>query len=413
MNAAIITIGDEILIGQITDTNAAWIAQQLSRIGFTVRRKYSVGDNADDIRQVLADAGSLADLVLITGGLGPTPDDITRKVLFRFFGSKPVVNTDVLYQVEQFLIQRNVKMNELNRNQAVVADNCIVIHNEIGTAPGMWFEKNGTVFVSMPGVPFEMKQMMETTLLGKFAETFKTPVIIHTNILTTGIGESMLAEMISDWETNLPGSMKLAYLPEPGILKLRITASGSNREILMEEIRGKIESLKLIIGKYIFGIDDQNIEGIIGQLLTDSGKTISVAESCTGGSIGKALTSVAGSSAYFRGGIIAYSNDIKSQFLSVTDEMLQDHGAVSSMVVEQMAKAVRKNFGSDLSIAVSGIAGPGGGTSEKPVGTTWIAVASAERVISKRFLFGEHRGRNITKATIAALNMLRKFMMEM
>jgi nicotinamide-nucleotide amidase len=407
-NAIILTIGNEILIGQIVDTNSAWLAEQLTLLGFTVEQKIALGDDSESISNTLSEISGMTGLVLITGGLGPTRDDITRQVLFGFFDSKPVENKDVLKKVEKFLAERGVSINELNKRQAIVADNCRVLSNEIGTAPGMWFEKDGTVFVAMPGVPFEMMNMFEKHLKKLLTEKFKRPSIIHKNILTTGIGESILAKKIEGWENSLPEYLKLAYLPTPGLLKLRITAKGKESSVLLKEIDSQIGKLKQIIPEYIYGFDNETLEGIVGMLLKDLKKTLSVAESCTGGYVGHLVTSVPGSSAYFKGGIIAYANEIKTRFLDVPDEILKVNGAVSKEVVCIMAKEVMQRFNSDYAIAVSGIAGPDGGTDEKPVGTTWIAVATKEKIVAEKFLLGEDRGRNITKASIAALNMLRK-----
>lgn len=407
MNSVIITIGDEILIGQIIDTNSVWLSEQLTLLGFTVVQKIALGDDPESIKNTLSEISDMIDLVIITGGLGPTRDDITKNTLMDFFGSKPVESPSVLKQVETFMALRGVEMNDLNKEQAIVADNCRVIPNEIGTSPGMWFEKEGTVYVALPGVPFEMINIFEKQLRQFLIERFKRPSIISINILTTGIGESTLAKKIEDWENLLPKHLKLAYLPSPGLLKLRITAKGKDSMELLKEIDNQVGKLKEIIPEYIYGFDNETLEGIIGKLLTDRKKTIAIAESCTGGNICHMVTSVAGSSVYFKGGIIAYANEIKTRFLNVPDEILKVNGAVSEEAVCIMAKEVMQRFNTNYAIAVSGIAGPDGGTEEKPVGTTWIAVVSRDENYSRKFQFGDNRGRNITRASIAALNMLR------
>jgi nicotinamide-nucleotide amidase len=405
--AEIITIGDELLIGQTIDTNSAWIGERMSMIGIPVKRIISISDNPDEIKSVLADSMSRASVILITGGLGPTNDDKTKLTLADFFQSELVENEEVFQDILQILTSRNFPVSALNRAQALVPQNCIAIRNPQGTAPGMWFEKDGKVVVSMPGVPFEMKSIMETTVLARLAEFFHAPAILHKTIMTTGVPESKLASMLQDWEKVLPGNFTLAYLPSPGMVRLRISGTGGDQSALEKGINDLTGSLVHILKDFHFGYDETSLEETIGQMLSNNHYTVSTAESCTGDSIASLITRIPGSSMYFKGSVIAYANEIKTKFLDVNELLLEQHGAVSQQVVEQMAKSCRLQFKTHFSIATSGVAGPGGGTISKPVGTTWIAVASEKGVFSECFKFGEHRERNIVKASLAALNMLR------
>lgn len=407
MLAEIITIGDEILIGQIVDTNSAWIAQQLNAIGFKVNQIISISDDAAQITDTLKGSFERANLILITGGIGPTRDDITKQTLASFFNTPLELNPIVLHDIENLLKQRNAALNELNRKQAEIPVGCRVIRNTCGTAAGMWFELNGKVLVSMPGVPFEMKMMMENDALPAIKKHFNTPVIYHKTILIHGIAESDLAMVISDWETALPSFMKLAYLPSPGIIRLRISSTGNNKEKLENSVEEHLVFLRSKLGEKIFAEDDLSVETVIGNLLLTNKKSIAVAESCTGGNIAHLLTLVPGSSAYFKGGMVVYSNDIKQSILDVSEASLNCFGAVSKQVVEEMAENIARKFGTDYGIGISGIAGPGGGTAEKPVGTVWIAVFNGRETASAMFLFGDNRERNIARASISALNMLR------
>ena len=412
MKAYIISIGDEILIGQIINTNAAWIARQLNSIGIMVERILSVADTKEAIEKALAESMQHSNVVLITGGLGPTSDDITKPVLYKFFDSKPLFHQPTYEHVETLLKVRGVGMNELNRQQAIIADNCEIINNVCGTAPGMWFEKENTIFVAMPGVPFEMEKMMEEIILPKITQKYSLPAIVHRTIMTTGIAESTLALLIEQWEKQLPAHIRLAYLPSPGIVKLRLSATDKDKAGIEKEIEQQIMLLKQIAGKYIFSEQEQSIDFVVAELLKKKKQTLSLAESCTGGSIAQILTSKEGSSAYFMGGVVAYSNQVKIEQLNVPKAIIEQHGAVSQATVEAMATNARKIFKTDYSIAVSGIAGPSGGTPEKPVGTVWIAVAHPHGVVSQLFTTGEHRGRNITRAVINALNMLYKLVIQ-
>ena len=411
MQSEIIIIGDEILIGQVTDTNSSWIAGQLNLCGIKVSRITAIGDNQVQILNKLSEAENKSDLVIITGGLGPTRDDITKAALCRYFDSTLVINQGVLSIIEERCRKRNISMNELNISQALLPDNCVVLPNNCGTAPGMWFTRNNKVFVSLPGVPFEMKAIIESEVLPRLKSFFRKQEIFHKTILTFGIPESMLAINISGWETSLPENIKLAYLPSPGMVRLRLSITdeiGSEIKKLADE---KINELSLIIPDAIIGFDNSTLEGVTGKLLTDKSSTLSIAESCTGGKIAHLITSVPGSSEYFLGSVTAYSNNAKIKLLNVRKESISAHGAVSKDVVEQMAAGVRELFGSDYSLATSGIAGPDGGTDEKPVGTTWIAIASAKQIISEMFLFADNRERNIHRASLTAINMLRKLIL--
>ena len=406
MLAEIITIGDELLIGQVIDTNSAWIAEQLNMIGIRVHQITSISDNKEHILTTLAEASKRAKLILITGGLGPTKDDITKHTLCEYFDTSLVFSEKAYLNVEKLFADRGVVVTELNRLQAMVPANCRVIPNPNGTAPCMWFEKEGSIYVSMPGVPFEMKAIMEEEIIPELLKDLNQ-VIIHRTILTEGVGESHLATIIEPWEDSLPPYIKLAYLPQPGMVRLRLTAIGTDRMLLQSAISKVEKELLPFAGKFIFGFDSDTMESVVGQLLREKGMTVSTAESCTGGNIAHLITSIAGSSDYFKGSVVAYSNEIKERILGVPHQILVDYGAVSEQTVIAMAEGIRSRFSTDYAIAVSGIAGPGGGTDEKPVGTTWIAVATPMETIAKKFLLGDHRGRNIRKASLAALNMLR------
>ena len=411
MLAEIITIGDELLIGQVIDTNSAWIAEQLNMAGIKVHQITSISDNQEHILQTLKEASSRVQLILITGGLGPTKDDITKQTLCKYFDTSLIFSEEAYKNVENLFYHRGVKVTEVNRQQAMVPANCKVLPNVNGTAPCMWFEKENCIYVSMPGVPFEMKAIMEQEVIPLLLHKQKQ-VIIHRTILTEGVGESMLASIIETWEDALPEFIKLAYLPQPGMVRLRLTAYGKDREVLQDAVSKAEKELYPLAGKYIFGFDNDTIESVIGQLLRQKGMTLSTAESCTGGNIAQLITSIAGSSDYFKGSVVAYSNEIKEKMLGVPHQTLVDHGAVSEQTVVAMAEGIRERFDTDYSIAVSGIAGPGGGTDEKPVGTTWIAVATPSGTTARKFLLGDHRGRNIRKASVAALNMLRGKLIE-
>lgn len=423
IKAELISIGDEILIGQITNTNAQWMAQQLNLIGISVTRLSTVGDNQLDMLSALKEAQSRASIILITGGLGPTNDDITKKVLCDFFDTKLIFNEKCFEDVKFQFNSRGITMPEINREQAEVLENCIPIQNKNGTAPGMWIETindkistnppRSSIFVSLPGVPYEMKAMMNEYVLPELKKRFQETYIIHKTVHTQGIGESTLAEKIKAWKDSLSEkSIKLAYLPSPGQVKLRLSASGNNQNNLIKAVDEKISELRKIIPDCIYAIEEfgkepETLEKVIGEFLRAKKMTLAVAESCTGGYIGHLITSISGSSDYFNGGIIAYSNELKINVLKVDSETINTLGAVSKEVAEQMSDGVRKRLKADFGVSTTGIAGPTGGTDEKPVGTVWVSVASKDTIISEKFNFGNNRERNIRRASLSALNMLR------
>lgn len=410
MKAELITIGDEILIGQIVDTNSAWMGQQLNMLGIEVYQVTSVHDNHDHILKAFQEAEQNADLVLITGGLGPTKDDITKKCLCEYFNTKLVLNPVVLDHVQSLLSSRNVVINELNRDQALLPASCTVLHNSVGTASGMWFEKNNTIFVSMPGVPFEMEAIMTEEVFPRLAELGIVQNIVHRTVLTIGLPESMLAEKIEEWESTLPSFIKLAYLPSQMMVRLRLSGYGTDKKLIETEISSQVDKLLTIIPENIFGFDDENLGLVIGRMLVETGKTLALAESCTGGSIAHFITSNPGSSAYFKGGLVAYSNEIKNKLLNVPVDLIEKYGAVSQEVAEAMAVGACTMLNADYSVATTGIAGPDGGTTEKPVGSVWIAVAGPSGVKSKQYNFKHNRERNIIRTTHTALNLLRTIM---
>lgn len=411
MKAEIITIGDEILIGQVIDTNSAWMARELNNIGISVIQITSVPDSHEAIIKALTDAAERADIILTTGGLGPTKDDITKIALCDFFNTQLVFDTGSFNNIQRIFLVRGYKMTESNRRQAEIPACCEPLLNEDGTAPGMCFRKNGKIFVSMPGVPFEMKGLMNTRIL-PMLKPLSNSVILHKTILTHGVGESFLADKIQDWESRLPKNFKLAYLPQPGIVRLRLSATGNLMEALKAEMETQINLLYSLVSDYIFGEDEDNLETILGSLLKEMHLTISIAESCTGGYISHLITSIAGSSEYFKGTVVSYSNDVKIETLGITAETINLHGAVSRETVIEMAEGVRKILKTDCSIAVSGIAGPDGGTPEKPVGTVWIAVATPfGETVAKKFLFGDNRERNIRRSALSAIDMMRRQLM--
>ncbi len=410
MKAEIISIGDEILIGQVVNTNSAWLGEELTRIGIEVGRIMVTADRREDIKEALKESGERAGLVIVTGGIGPTKDDITKATLAEYFGSRLVHNEEALEHIKK-LLKGRVDMNELNVGQAMLPNNCLLIPNHYGTAAGMWFEKEGTQYISLPGVPYEMEAMMSGFVLPRLKEQFDLPVIVHKTILVQGIAESRLATMLEEYEQTLPPGVKLAYLPSPGRVRLRISSAGKDGKAVETVVKDQVERLIPYIPQgQIYGYGEEEMEKLIAELLKQQKATLALAESCTGGTIAQMITSVPGSSAYFLGSVVAYSNKIKEEVLGVNPDTIKKHGAVSREVVEQMAKGARKQFGADYSIATSGIAGPTGGSPEKPVGTTWIAVASDNKTESAVFRLGDHRGRNIRKASLTGLNMLRNLL---
>ncbi|MBP1668246.1 MAG: damage-inducible protein CinA [Bacteroidetes bacterium] len=411
MLAEIITIGDEILIGQVVDTNSAFLAAELNKVGIRVGQITSISDQRNPILTALDEAAKRAGLVVITGGLGPTSDDITKQTLADYFHTKLALKKEVLDHIRNLLAARGVEVNDRNIRQAELPESCRLLHNASGTAQGMWFEKKGTVFISLPGVPYEMESIMKDYALPQIKEFFHLPPLRHITVLTHGLAESAMAMKIEPWEKALPASVRLAYLPSPGILRLRLSCFDPERKNGPELVTEELAKLRRLISEYIFGYDNDTIEEVTGRLLREKKRTLAVAESCTGGKIASLITSVPGCSDYFLGSVTAYSNTSKCAILGVNQASIQSHGAVSQAVVEEMARGARERFGADISIATTGIAGPSGGSVDKPVGTTWIAVATDHIVRSEKFILGEHRGRNISKAAVAALFMLRKELM--
>lgn len=412
INAEIITIGDEILYGQITDTNGQWISSELDKIGLKTVQKTTVGDTEKAILTALSEAETRADLILITGGLGPTNDDLTKPCLAKYFDCKITMHAQALEELTAIFNHIGREVTELNRQQAALPECCKMISNKVGTAAGMWFEKGKKIFVSMPGVPHEMKTMMTEFIIPDLQEFFHTPVIYHRIIKTVGIGESWLADKIKLWEDNLPEHIKLAYLPNLGQVRLRLTAIGSEIKTLENEVASEVEKVKPLIEKYIYGYDLDQLEEVVGRHLRAQGKTISCAESCTGGSVTQAITSIPGSSDYFIGALIPYSNEMKVKLLGVSADTIEKYGAVSEATVKEMAQRVKEMFGSNIGVASSGIAGPTGGTEEKPVGTVWVALANEEAIITKKLSLFRNRNLNIKMSTVAILNLIRQTLVQ-
>ena len=407
MKAEIITIGDEILIGQIVDTNAAYIAQRLNDTGIVVSERTSVGDDAQQIAETVSRAMQRCEVVITTGGLGPTKDDITKTTLARMFDSQMVFDTAVADHVRTMLARRGIAFNELNRSQALVPECCTVLFNAHGTAPGMWFERDGHVLVNLPGVPFEMKHLMEDEVLPRLKKRFSLRAIIHRTMITGGIAESILAERIAAWEDSLPDYLKLAYLPSPNIVRLRLSAYEVEGESVMAEIESRFEQLQKIIPDNIIGYETATLQQAVHNLLTERKKTLAVAESCTGGKIASLFTAMAGASEYFLSGATTYSNESKINILGVSPETIAKHGAVSEQTAREMAEGVRRITGADYGVATTGIAGPSGGTAEKPVGTVWFAVSSADGTYAVMKNSGTDRGQIIDRASAYAIELLR------
>lgn len=404
--AIIISIGDEILYGQTLDTNSHWISGELDRLGIRVQKKVTISDTREVIIENIKEAEENADIVLITGGLGPTNDDLTKPCLAEYFNT-PLVRNEVAYaNIKAIFEKAGWEMNDSNAEQADLPANCKAINNPIGTASGMWFDSGNKVIVSMPGVPFEMKHMMSETVLPRLKEQFVVEGIYHRMIRTIGIGESKLAEIIKDWETNLPKEIKLAYLPTMGAVKLRLTADDDS-EAMKEKIQSQIDAVLPLIEKYVYGFDKEEVPEAIGRILSESNQTLAIAESCTGGYLSHQVTSIAGSSEWFRGSMVPYSNDLKRDLLGVDQKILDKDGAVSEAVVLALAENIRKTLKSDVGVSVSGVAGPGGGSEEKPVGTVWIGYADKNKSVAKKFRFIRDREVNIKYSAIAALNMIR------
>jgi nicotinamide-nucleotide amidase len=412
MKAEIITIGDEILIGQIVDTNSAWIAEQFNMYGIEIYQITSVHDDHMHIMEALKKAEEKADLVVLTGGLGPTKDDITKHTLCEYFNTKLVVHEPTFEHIKSRFKKLKIDMNRLNRDQALVPENCSVLPNKAGTAPGLWFERNDTIFVSVPGVPFEMKYLLENEILPRLLNNGKTKAIFHKTVLTQGLPESMLAEKIESWENALPGNVKLAYLPSPLAVRLRLSAIGKSKPELETLVEAEIQKLLQIIPDNIFGYNTETMAEVIGRLLIAKNKKLAVAESCTGGYISHLITSVPGCSAFYKGSVTAYSNQAKENILGVNSETLAEFGAVSEQVAKEMAVGAVKVLNADFAVATTGIAGPDGGTDEKPVGTIWIAVASEKNLLAIKYVFGDNRERNISRSSQTALQMLRRVILK-
>lgn len=410
MKADIITIGDEILIGQIVDTNSAWMAQRLGEIGATVRRKYSIGDRREEIVSAVEESLAASDAVLITGGLGPTKDDITKRVLAELFHSTLVRHQPTYERVERMMTARGIEFNALNQSQALVPECCTVLTNHKGTAPGMWFEREGKVVVSLPGVPFEMEALMTESVLPKLQEHFALRSVVHRTAITFGLAESMMAAHIAQWEDALPPYLHLAYLPSPSQLRLRLSAYDVEREEAVREIDSQFAKLLPLLGDYFVGWESDTLQSVVADKLVERGESLAVAESCTGGALAAKFTAMSGASAYFMGGVVAYDNSIKERVLGVSAETLRDHGAVSREVAVQMAEGVRRLCGTTYGVATTGIAGPTGGSDEKPVGTVWMAVSGPRGTVAEVKVHGRLRAQNIERAASAAINLLRKYL---
>ncbi|MGZ5134724.1 MAG: CinA family nicotinamide mononucleotide deamidase-related protein [Flavitalea sp.] len=414
INASIITIGDELLIGQTIDTNSAFIAQELNKVGVWVRRRLAVGDSWDDIWQALDEESKHSQIIIITGGLGPTADDITKPLLCKYFGGKMIVDENVLAHVKYLfekVYRRPGPILERNLKQAEVPDVCTVLHNARGSAPGMLFRKQDNIFFSLPGVPHEMKGLMMNEVIPVLLKEFTMPAIVHRTAFTAGQGESMIAELLVDFESSLPSHIKLAYLPNYGMVKLRLTSTGNSKEDLENELIPFFERLQELVNEWLVTNEDEGLEIVIGKILKEKGKTVGTAESCTGGHIAGLITGVAGSSAYYKGSVVSYSNDIKETLLGVKHETLVSAGAVSKETVIEMVRGAIAELNVDYALATSGIMGPDGGTEEKPVGTVWIAAGNKDKTETLKLNLRFDRHRNIAMTAANALNLLRKFIL--
>lgn len=412
MIAEIITIGDELLIGQVTDSNSAWMAQRLNEAGVRVRWKSTVGDDSALMKQAIDAAMNRSDLVLLTGGLGPTKDDKTRSVLCDFFQCGLITNQEVLAGLEQYFSARGRTISDTNRDQANVPEKCEVIYNHHGTAPGMWFSENGRILVSMPGVPYEMKAMMDAFVIPRVREYFALPEVVHHTVTTVGVPESHLSDMLSQWESSLPKRYALAYLPSPGTVRLRLSCYDAHAAEKSEMLE-LLERLKPIIAPYLFTVGDTSPEQAIGETLRIRKETISLAESCTGGYISHLITSVPGSSIWYMGSSVSYANEVKTTFLGVDPTVISSQGAVSEEVAKAMANGIRAKLSTTWALATTGIAGPGGGSLEKPVGTVWIALSGPQGTIARKYRFGDNRLRNIQMTAISAFKLLWDAMHEL
>lgn len=407
MNIEILSIGDELLIGQVVNTNAATIAETLNEEGYKANWISTIGDEEEDIKQALKIASGRADVVISTGGLGPTSDDITKEVLVDFFGGELLFDEQLFRHVKEYFEKRNRPLLESNRRQAYVPNRAEILPNEIGTAAGLKFQYNNTHFFFLPGVPFEMERLMKNAVIPQIRDHFPQSLRVQKTLMTFGMGESFIAERIAQIEKNMPANLKLAYLPSPQRVRLRLTANGNNKNEATKELQHQVQKIKEAIPELVFGEDGQELEEVAGAILRDKNLTLATAESCTGGTIAQLITSVPGSSAYFTGSVVAYSNAIKEKLLQVDATSIQEHGAVSSVVAEQMAEGVRRLQGADVAVSTSGIAGPEGGTADKPVGTVWIGLSIQGKISSQKMVFGNDRKRNILRSSYYALNMLR------
>ncbi|MCC1485143.1 competence/damage-inducible protein A [Winogradskyella immobilis] len=410
MNAEIITIGDEILIGQIIDTNSAFLGKELNKIGASVYQITSIQDDKAHILKALAEAEANADIIIITGGLGPTKDDITKHTLCEYFDDELVENKDVLQHIE-VLFSKYISspISDVNRQQALVPSKAKVLNNRFGTAPGMWIEKNGKIFVSLPGVPYEMKALISNQVIPELRKTFNYPYILHKTLLTHGLGESALAARIEVFEDSLPSYIKLAYLPNLGRVRLRLSAKAMDKDLVEREMEKQINLLLPQIEDIFVGYEDEaSLEAAIGKQLTDLGKTLAIAESCTGGSIAQSITANAGASKYYKGSVVSYATESKIKLLNVSEDTIKQHSVVSREVVEAMAKGVLELFDANYAISTTGNAGPSKGDADAEVGTVWISIASKGRIYSEMFDFGNHREKVIKKATNKAFEMLQK-----
>ena len=410
MKAAIITIGDEILIGQIVDTNSGFIAKLLDKIGVEIHEMISISDNKNHILETFAKLQNQVDLVLITGGLGPTKDDITKHTFCEYFEDQLVRNESVEKHVIDLIEKAmNRPASQMNKDQALVPSKCSVLHNDVGTAPGMWMKKENTVYISLPGVPYEMKYILENEIIPKIVKEYQRPYIIHKTIMTYGQGESLVAERIEGWENNLPEFLKLAYLPSPGRVRLRLTARGIDKELLVQKIDEKVLLLTQLIGDIIVGYEeDETIEVMLGRLLTSKNATLATAESCTGGKIAQVITSVPGSSNYFKGSVVSYATETKISVLGISSELIKEHSVVSFEVAKEMALAVKKIMNTDYAIATTGNAGPSKGDGNSEIGTVFIAIATPNNVIVEEFNFGQPRVKVIDRAVNKAFEILQK-----
>lgn len=408
MQVEIINIGDELLIGQVVNSNAARMGKALLNGGFTTRRMITISDDEEDIIASIDNRLPDTKVLIFSGGLGPTRDDLTKNVLAQYFDTELVFNQEAYDDIVTIFGKRNLKVTETNKEQAYLPKDCTTLRNPVGTARGMWFEKEDLIVISLPGVPFELDALMEAEVIPRLIERYNTQPLHNKTIMTIGIGESFLSDIINDWELALPKNMSLAYLPQYGSVRLRLSCSNPNATESLQLIDDQISQLVPLISEYIYGYDDITLQEVVGALLLDTDSTLATAESCTGGYISHLITSIPGSSIYFKGSIIAYSNKVKECQLGVNVSDIINYGAVSDTVVKQMAEGARKTLKTDYAISTSGIAGPDGGSKRKPVGTIWIAVATPTGTIAEKFQLGEHRGRNIVRSATLGLNMLRK-----